>query len=324
MKRNILITILMTLLLLAAGVIVSKHDSVKYKSVMNRNGVTEDAFILKANSNKKIVTALKEVSKHEKLKFRMHFIDKKDADKSYFYGQNEKISLPIKTGRSFSNLDFSAAVPFVIVGKDVKDVIKPQEQRYIKQSDNYLPVIGITEMDDNSNLNNHIFTSISPNITDNDAKIADYRIILDGVYTHKKETVSLIKKEFKAKKVGTSTNKINNIKQKTIEKNYVLFIILSLITVILIVLNFNLIIPMKYSINNSQLDGDLQKDFKFGFIFQFIIYNAIAFIISYTIISNWILIINYTPITIFYVANIILTIILGSYVIFTKNRSFLR
>lgn len=304
-----------------AGILVSKHDSVKYKNVMNRNGVSEEALIVKTNSTKTIVTSLNSIAKHKKLNIKLHFINKKNPDFSYFYSQNSKLNLPIKSGRNFANLDFSAAVPFLIAGKNVQNIIKPQEQSYLQHDGSYVPVIGTVEMDGKSNLNNHIFCSISPQTTNNTEKLKDYQVILDdGKATHNQKTLKIIKKAFHAQEVVTSAEKINNVKQKIIERNSVEYILLALITVVIIILNINLIVPMKYSINNSQLDGDLQSDFKIGFIFQYALYNLVAFILGYVVIQNWILIISKTPINIFFIVNIILTIVLGSFSILTKNR----
>ncbi|MGR3741762.1 hypothetical protein [Companilactobacillus sp. DQM5] len=321
MKRKITITVLITFLLIVSGVLFSQHDNIKYKSVLNRNGISEEALILKTASNETIINGINKLSKKKNLSFKLHFISKKNPDISYYYCQNEKMKLPITKGRGFSYLDFKAGTSFVVAGKDVKDIYKPQEQAYINVNNQFLPVVGVVSADKKSNLNKHIFISISPYSINNLEKINDYRIVLDGISSrNKQKTLKSVKNAFSSKKAVNSVNKINNVKQKLIEKDKFLILILIFVTVIIAILNFNLLIPMKYLINNSQLNGDLQNDFKVGLIFQYILYNILSFVFSYFFIQKFIVIINQTQFLTFFVINIIVSIILGCYVIFTKNR----
>lgn len=322
MKRKITLTFFIALLLICAGVIFSKHDTVKYKSVLNRNGVSEEAIILKTSSKDTLIDGLNQLAKHPELSFRLHFISKKNPNFSYFYSQNENLKLPITSGRNFSQMDFQGVTPFVIAGNNVKNIYKPQEQAYYQLNGSYLPVIGTLEADANSKINNHIFVSISPNFptTAYKEKIKDYKIILDGVYQNKRALTRTVKTAFSSKKTVSSANKINNVKQKLIEKNSVLFLLLLLVTVIIAILNFNLLVPMKYLINHSELEGDLRKDFQVGIVFQYILYNLISFGASYAFIRRFIVIINLGQFSAFFAINIAISIGLAGYIFFAKKR----
>lgn len=314
--KKIIITIAMTALLLLGGILISRHDSVKYSSVMNRSGVSEEAVILKTNSKKTITSRLKLIANKPHLKGKFHFIKKNNSNFSYFYSQNEKINLPIDSGRNFSKLDFKSNFPFIIIGSNVKNVYKPQSQAYYKQNSNYLSIIGTVNMKGAPNLNKHIFESISPNMS-NGARLNDYQVVIDGI--HNKNNLNIIKRAFFATSAVPSTNKINNVRLKFIERKSTNYLILGIITILIAILNINLIVPMKYSMTNSRLNGDLRKDYQVGLMFKYVIYNFVAFIISYVIDDVFLLIISKNQLNKFFILNILISFIIGSFIVFTKR-----
>lgn len=313
MKKNVLINLVVIIVLLVAGLLVSKNDMRNYQRLMDRGNIQDGALIFPSRSQQSIPTALRKMQAHNLHDFQIYFIQKKNPNLSYVYMSKHLTKVPMNSGRYFSENDFASPIPFVVLGKDVyKNTYKPQTQPYFQMDNNYYSVIGSVGMTNTKKLNRHIFISTSPNQYDK-TQLKHYQIVVDGNILHHPQHLKQMQHILKAHHLYRSANKINNIHQTWwIRWGVTLFDLLALAIVVIILCWFAQV-PMIQLLKNTPLRGDLLADFQLGNWFKFFLTEAITFIIAAAIIFLKIPIIStrYMSLylfTVFIVVNIIAAI----------------
>lgn len=323
--KKVISSIVIFLIVLLTGVAISKSDSIKYNNTMNRLGMSEQAIVLHTKSKKNLVTAVQELSKKKKVSsYQLIFFEKSNSNLGYIYGHNKINKLPITSGRYFSQDDFISQIPFAVQGKSSQlESYKPQGQAYIQMSDRYISVIGNIGFDGADILNGQTLISLSPNQPKSKLHLNQVTTVLDGNALSNKESLSKIKSVLHATsshKYVPQTDDFTNAETANNGEMYLVGIVL--LFVLIVIVDFYILVPLKYDLSRSHLTGDLKNNYQNGLMIRYLIYTLVPFIAGYAAVNWKIAIISHNTFNMFILVSVLITILVGmSQIIFTKKRS---
>ncbi|MFD1317391.1 ABC transporter permease [Loigolactobacillus zhaoyuanensis] len=181
LKRKSLLVVLLVLVAFLGVFFFSQMNRVVYQDLLNHAGLTTNAQVIKTKSKETIVTANQELAKKSQLTDYQVQYRQPHSHTIFMYGAGNFKTLPLISGRFFSDSDFSSPVPVAVVGQTVaKKLYSPTNQSYLKYGDRYLSVIGVVGNKKNSQLDKMIFISTSPQQSLAAQSLSHFEIRLDG------------------------------------------------------------------------------------------------------------------------------------------------
>ncbi|TGD24598.1 hypothetical protein EGT49_02280 [Companilactobacillus suantsaicola] len=321
--KKVISSIVIFLIVLLTGVAISKSDSIKYNNTMNRLGMSDQALVLKTKSKKNLKTVVTQLSETKKLSsYQLIFFEKSNSDLGYIYSHKKFTKLPITSGRYFSEDDFISQIPFAIQGKNSQlQSYKPQGQAYIDLDDRYISVIGNVGFDGADILNSQTLVSLSPNQPKSKYHLNEVTTVLDGNALSNKDTLTKIKKIMKVKsthKYVPQTDDFTNVETTNNGEMYLVGIVF--LFVLILIVDFYILVPLKYDLSRSHLTGDLKNNYRNGLMVRYLIYTLIPFLAGYFAVNWKIAIISQNTFNMFILVSVLITILVGmSQIIFVKK-----
>lgn len=159
---------------------------------LNNHNLSPNARVItvKNAANTSLTQFLQRVQQTSALKrVQVQLVSKKKKSITYFYGRGSYSIPPMKSGKFFSNADYTADQPVAVVGSALtKQLYRPKGQAYIKLGGQYVPVIGIMGGKYNSRLNHQIFVTGMMTVTDK-IKLSNFQIWVDTPTTLQTSTL---------------------------------------------------------------------------------------------------------------------------------------
>jgi len=323
--KKVISSIVIFLIVMLAGVAISKSDSIKYNNTMNRLGMSEQALVLHTKSKKNLKTAVSNLSETKKLSsYQIIFFEKSNSDLGYIYSHKKVNKLPIMSGRYFSQDDFISQIPFAVQGKTSQlEAYKPQEQAYIKMNDRYISVIGNIGFDGADILNSQTLISLSPNQPKSKYHLNQVTTVIDGDAVNNKDSLVKIKKVLHVSSTHRYVPQTDDFTNAETSNNGEMYLVgIVLLFILLVIIDFYILVPLKFDLSHSHLTGDLKNNYRNGLMVRYLIYTLIPFIVGYLLVNWKIAIISYSTFNMFILVSVLITILVGmSQIIFVKKRS---
>lgn len=179
-NQKLLIVLYAGIVAFLSVVIFYRIQEADYVMRLNNSNLSNQSYQIQMKKGTKVSELLERVTKSEELEdAQIHFQDRHNSQRIYFYGQGKFSIPPMISGSFFSTSDFTSAVETAVVGKDwEKKLYQPKDQAYLKQDGQYIPVVGIMGSKYKSQLDKQVFISMSNQRAQNTAASA-YRIIID-------------------------------------------------------------------------------------------------------------------------------------------------
>ncbi|MFD0897887.1 ABC transporter permease [Loigolactobacillus binensis] len=181
LKRKSLLVLLLALIAFLGVFFFSQMNRVVYQDLLDHAGLSTNAEVISTKSQESIVTANQKLAAKKQLTDYQVQYHKPHSRTIFIYGAGSFKTLPLISGRFFSDSDFISPVPMVVVGRNVaKKLYTPTDQSYLKYKGHYLSVIGVVGTKKESRLDNMIFISTSTQQSLSNQSLAHYDIHLDG------------------------------------------------------------------------------------------------------------------------------------------------
>lgn len=322
--KKIISSIIIFLVVLLTGVAISKSDSIKYNNTMNRLGMSDDAVVLRTNSKKNLITAVKDLDSKKKISnYQIIFFEKGNSDIGYIYSHNKINKLPVTAGRYFSLDDFTSQIPFAVQGKSSElEAYKPQSQSYLKIDDRYISVIGNVGFGSADILNSQTLVSLSPNQPKSKYHLNQVTTVLDGRAVTNRESFNKIKKVLHVKSTHKYVPQTDDFTNVEISNNGELYLVgIVLLFFLIVAVDFYILVPLKYDLSRSHLTGDLKNNYRNGLMIRYLIYTLLPYAIGFVAVNWRIVIISHSTFNLFMTISVIITILIGLSQIFFVKRS---
>ncbi|WP_125568008.1 hypothetical protein [Companilactobacillus insicii] len=315
--KKIISSVIILIVVLLAGVSISKSDSIKYNNTMNRLGMSDNAVVLRTKSDKSLITAIKKLDQKKLASYQIIFFDKDNSDFGYIYSHKKTNKIPVTSGRYFSQSDFSSQIPFAVQGKNSDiESYKPQSQAYIKVGKRYVSVIGNIGFNGADILNSQTLVSLSPNQPQVKTKLSNVITVLDGRAINSKESYASIKKTLhvtSAHKYSPQSDDFGNVQTNNGEL-YMVGIIL--LFVLAVAMEFYILVPLRFDLTRSNLTGDLKNNYRNGLLLRYLVYTLVPYAVGYAFVSWRIVIISHQTFNMFMISSILIAVLIGLYQIF--------
>ncbi|MFD1485660.1 hypothetical protein ACFQ5J_10500 [Lacticaseibacillus baoqingensis] len=160
MKRLFFIDLLWLAVVVLAGLTWSAYDQAEYADRLANNGLSENAVIF---HTKAAMTPAQAVVKLTEAKLNNLQVQFQQTDQHvYFYGHGDYATLPVTSGQWFTDADLRSSLPVAVIGRaQTKSLYEGSNQRYWRQDNRYIPVIGIVATRLDSPLNAGEFLNAS-------------------------------------------------------------------------------------------------------------------------------------------------------------------
>ncbi|MFC6169135.1 ABC transporter permease [Loigolactobacillus jiayinensis] len=181
LKRKSLLVVLSALVAFLGVFFFSQMNRVVYQDLLDHAGLSTSAQVLTTKHQQTIVNANQQLAQNKQLTNYQVQYRQPHSNTIYMYGAGNFKTLPLVSGRFFSDSDFISPVPVVVVGQKVaKNLYTPTNQSYLKYGDRYLSVIGVVGTKKDSQLDNMIFISTSTQQSLAQQSLTKFDIRLDG------------------------------------------------------------------------------------------------------------------------------------------------
>lgn len=187
MKFKRIIMVLISLLcFIGLGITISKYQSQKADQILSNDGLSTQYYVLSSTKKTKIKSLLSYVdTKYNNEKVQLQFKSKYDKSRILIWSNYNLKPLPMGKGNSryFSKSDFTGEISFAVISTlDNENVVTFQNNHYIKEGNQYYSVIGRLKATRNTKNNNGVYyLSTGIDQRTSDAKINNYKIIVDGL-----------------------------------------------------------------------------------------------------------------------------------------------
>lgn len=180
-KRKSLLVILLAAIAFLGVLFFSQMNRVIYQDLLDHAGLSTDTRVLTTKKQAHVTTINQKLAKHTKLTDYQIQYWQPHSKTIFVYGAGDFKTLPLVSGRFFSDSDFDSPVPVAIVGQNVaKKLYTPTSQSYLKYGKRYLSVIGVVGAKKASQLDNMVFISTSPQQSLLSKPLNQLQIHLDG------------------------------------------------------------------------------------------------------------------------------------------------
>nr|SFZ88132.1 hypothetical protein LREN565_1245 [Loigolactobacillus rennini] len=162
-KRKSLLVVLLAAIAFLGVLFFSQMNRIIYQDLLDHAGLSTDTRVLATKKHAGITTINQKLAQHPKLTNYQIQYRQPHSKKIFVYGAGDFKTLPLVSGRFFSDSDFDSPVPVAIVGQNIaKKLYTPTSQSYLKYGKRYLSVIGVVGAKKASQLDNMVFISTSP------------------------------------------------------------------------------------------------------------------------------------------------------------------
>lgn len=181
LKRKSILVGLLALVAFLGVFFFSQMNRVVYQDLLDHAGLSTNAQVIETKSNQTIVAANQQLAAKTKLTDYQVQYRRPHSHTIFMYGAGNFKTLPLVSGRFFSDSDFTSPVPVAVVGQNVaQKLYTPTNQSYLKYGDRYLSVIGVVGTKKDSQLDDMIFISTSTQQSLSTKALRNFDIRLDG------------------------------------------------------------------------------------------------------------------------------------------------
>lgn len=179
-RRWLLIVLLMGITFLIVFSF-SQMNRIAYQKILDRGGLSESAYVIKSQRHQSIMSVNQALKQQKKLTNYQIQYQVPNANLTYLYGAGDFKTLPLLSGRFFTDDDFQSQVPVAVVGKKVaKTLYRPAQQSYLKFKGRYISVIGVVGNKQASRLDSQVFMTTSPVQSLTNQSLNHFKIVIDG------------------------------------------------------------------------------------------------------------------------------------------------
>ena len=321
--KKFISSIIIFLVVLLAGVAISKNDAIKYNNTMNRLGMSDQATVLRTHSKKNLSNTIKKLDKKDYAHYQIIFFDKNNSSFGYIYSKGTLRKIPTTAGRYFSKSDFSSEIPFAVQGQqsDTKSY-KPQSQTYIKSDDRYISVIGNIGFNNADILNEQTLVSLSPSQPKIHKTLNDLIPVVDGKIISSRADFASMKKLMHVSSTHKYSPQSEDFSYVQTNSNGNLYIISLLFTFLVsIAVEIYILLPLRFDIKKTQLTGDLKNNYRNGLLIRYLLFTMIPYALAY-IWTNWkIVIISHSTFNAYLLFSVLAAIGVGIYQIYVVKKS---
>lgn len=159
----------------------SQMNRIAYQKVLDRGGLSESAYVVQSHRKQSIKATNLALQQQKKLTNYQIQYQVPGTKITYLYGAGDFKTLPLLSGRFFTDDDFKSQVPVAVVGKKVaKQLYQPTQQGYLKFKNRYISVIGVVGNKQASRLDSQIFITTSPGQSMTNKTLRHFKIVIDG------------------------------------------------------------------------------------------------------------------------------------------------
>lgn len=184
--KRLILLIISFLAFLGLGLILSRQQSQRADQVLSNNGLSSTYYVFnpkKKHNIKQFLTYVNKKFSHDKV--QIHFESDYIPDRVLIWANYNLKSQPLAKGSSryFSKNDFDGTIPFAVISSDTKDrVVTLQNNRYLKENNDYVTIIGELKKN-NESQNGQAVYYLSTGINQPTAKesITNYKVVVDGL-----------------------------------------------------------------------------------------------------------------------------------------------
>lgn len=207
----------------------SQMNRIAYQKILDRGGLSESAYVLKSKRHQSIMAVNQALKQQKQLTNYQIQYQVPNTKITYLYGAGDFKTLPLLSGRFFTDDDFQSQVPVAVVGKKVaKTLYRPTQQSYLKFKGRYISVIGVVGNQQASRLDSQIFITTSPVQSLTNQSLSHFKIVIDGKPTL--SHLSIFQHVLKAQKTQKLVTQNTPLVGRAWLKQYWWFIISNIVT----------------------------------------------------------------------------------------------
>ncbi|ERL66678.1 ABC transporter permease [Schleiferilactobacillus shenzhenensis] len=270
----------------------SINDQQTYQDRLNRNGLSADALRVHTKSRETIPSLLTKLSQSGLTNYQVQITAPAHKSVTYVFAAGNYTQLPISSGRMLGDTDFSAPVPFVVVGDAVTEKLyQPANQKYYDTGNRYLSVVGTVGAAKKADINNHVFISLSTDQSMLTRSLRRYTIYIDGTLATTKQKTA--KKLFQASRFTKAKYTVAGSNGRQVSPLVWTIAILAIALLLLIGLARAFVDRQRQLLNASRLDRLLYRHLQYGYIRQYFLYGLVGMIAGYVAASSWLYLLSY-------------------------------
>lgn len=246
-------------------------DQQTYQDRLNRNGLSAASLRVHTKSRETVPTLLTKLSQSGLTNYQVQIADPLRKNVTYVYGAGDYTQLPISSGRMLTDSDFTAPVPFVVVGDTVTQrLYQPATQKYYYNGHQYLSVVGTVGAAQKADINDHVFISLSTAQSAVKKALRHYTIYIDGTLATTKQKTA--KKLFAATRLTKAKYALVSTAQGDVNPLVWTILILASALLLVLLLARYYIQLQRQQLNGSRLDHLLYRHLQYGYIRQYFLY----------------------------------------------------